>query len=830
MDRWIGDVRHAARRLRRAPGFALAVIVLLALGVGANAAVFSVLRATVLVPPDYPELERIVLPLIHETALDGEVDRMNWSWPEFVAFREASPELWTDLAGYAARTGTVSDPGDAETMGFEFVSDGYFRALGLQPVVGGFFTPDDHVDRGGSDAVVVTYGFWQSRFGEDVDAVGRYFTVDGTRYRIAGVVQPGFRGLTGSASFFLPMVRTRDAFGDWLLDDAGVRWMHAIGKLAPGLSAELAVQRGSPILRSIDEANSFKDDGEISLDVAPLSSSWTTPTTRRSIWLTMAAAGAVLLIAIANVGALLLTRARREAGETAVRLAMGAGRGRLVRERLVESLLLSLTGGAAGLVLAGFLVNAVRGAIPASLLRGSQGEISLVGESAIQLDLAVAAFGIGVASVAGILFGVIPELLRGTVDLAPALRSGGARGSVGGQRRGGRFLVSAQVGISVVLVVAAGLFLRTLGHLHDQQRGFDPEGLLALRYTLASDRPRYESNDARAAFHAGLRERLEGLPGVTSTAVASTPPLGGHSIRSTVRGIVGEREFERGEQPLIGVHQADAGVFRTLGARIVEGRGFSEEESNSPIPVAVVNRKAVEEIFDGESPIGREIDASVRYGEEQVPFRVIGVVEDVLYGPPTEGVTADMFVSSGMLASWVPTILVRTDGDPAELVPLARAALAEMDPSIAFWQATTGAELRRSDVADTRLLLGVLGAFALLALVVSSAGLWAVVAQAVAERRREIGVRVALGAGAGSVEALVFRQGLAPILLGALAGIAVALAFAPRVSELLFEVDPRDPTVFIGATAILGVVALLATWLPARRAARVDPVEALAGD
>ena len=274
----------------------------------------------------------------------------------------------------------------------------------------------------------------------------------------------------------------------------------------------------------------------------------------------------------------------------------------------------------------------------------------------------------------------------------------------------------------------------------------------------------------------------------------------------------------------------DAAYFSTMGTRILEGRGFNLEESRSPIPVALINEAAANELFAGGDPVGQEIDIAGSVGPEQVPYRIVGVVEDVLYGDPTEGVGSEIYIASGMLPSWIPTLLIRTDGKPADLIPAARAILAEIDPTVAFWQTLTGSELRRRGVADTRLLAGVLGTFALLALLVSAAGLWAVVAQAVAERRREIGVRVALGARSSTVEALVFRQGLFPIAVGAMGGFLLAILLAPRLSDLLFQVGPRDPLVFAGAAGLLMAVAMLATWLPARRAARVDPVEALTGE
>lgn len=834
METLRGDIRYAVRRLRRSPGFTLAVLSLLALGVGANSAVFTVLRATVLTPPPFPEAERLVLPrLTAYTPGQPDTTPRLWSYAKFREFRDGTRDAFDLFAGYAYRNATVTGPGDAEALGFEYVTPDYFPALGLVPVLGRFFREEDDDPASGSDAVVLSHALWTQRFGGDPEVVGRTLQIYSGSVTVVGVAPEGFRGLTGAARFWLPAGQAGNGtvFGPWIVENRSAHWMNAVARLAPEVALEQARLRSLPVAEAVEAPEpSVEAPDVLGMAVTPLGEVWTGEETRASLWLAMGAALLVLSIAIANLAALLVARGRRETRETAVRLALGAHRLRLVRERMTESVLLALAGGGIGLLLAGWSMGAIRGALPSDFFRGGGGDLLRSGREALAVDPLVAGFGLVVALVAGVVFGVGPALSQSGIDLLGGLRGGASRGSTA-RGDGRRLLLAGQVSLSVLLLVGAGLLLGTLQRLHQEQRGFDPEGLLVLRYTVGGIGAPYTEDQARGDFHREYRDRLAALPGVRSTAVGTVPPLGGHYWTSNVTQVVGEPPFPPGREVSIGGSMVEGRVFETLGTRLLAGRTFTEEEERSAEMVTVLSETAAQTLFPGEDPLGREIRVGISFeGDGPGTYRVVGVVEDVLYSHPTEGMMPELYLPTGLWSPPGVTLFVRTGGEPRELLPAARRILAEMDGRIAFGQVVTGDELRRQDVADTQLLAWVLGVFAGLALVLSAAGLWAVVAQAVAERRREIGVRIALGARRGAVEGLVFRQGFLPILTGGAVGVALAVVLAPRVSVVLFGIGPRDPLVFTAAGVVLVAVGLLATWLPARRAARVHPVEVLAGE
>lgn len=825
------DLRNAARRLLRAPGLSATVVAILALGVGANAAVFSVLRSAVLAPLPFPEADRLVLPRWTTTSPPApDTVFGQWSYPKFVEFREGSRDVFDVLAGYASRSAALTDPGDAESVLFEFVTPGYFEILGVDPVLGRFFTPGEEGGDAPPGVVVISHGFWVERFGSDPDALGRTVTADGGRLEIVGVAPEGFRGLTGSARLWIPVGQARQAYGSWATDARGSHWFHALGRLATGVGPAAAEARLASLADEIEAVDPAHAQGEdVGIDLAPLASVWSNGDARASVWLAMVAAGLILAIAVANVAALLLARGRRERRETAVRLALGAARGRLLRERLAEGTLLASAGGAAGVLAAAWVIRWLRGIIPEHLFRGAAGDVLLVASSGFGVDGGLLLAALGAALLVGAVLGIVPVLAQNDLDLVPALRgtSGGSRTLGGG---GGRWLVGGQVALSIVLLVGAGLLIGTLYRLHGEQRGFDPERLLVLRYSLGGPESAYDSPEAAMAFHREFRDRVRSLPAVRSASLGTTPPLSGHYMLTHVSEVVGRPPYAEGQRPRIGVHFLEGGYFATVGTGLLRGRTFTPADAETRPPPVVISQEAAERLFPGEAALGRGFRLGFRSGDVDYAFQVVGVVEDVLYSAPVDGIMPEAYLPLGFWTPAAMSLLVRTVGDPSAVVPEARRVLADLDPDIPFWRVTTGRELRGQDVADTRILVVLLGAFAGLAVLLSTAGLWAVVARAVAERRREIGLRMALGARAREVEGLVFRQGLAPIAAGGLVGLGLAGLLAPRLEAVLFGVGPRSPGVFVAAAATLVGVALLATWLPARRAARVDPMEALGSE
>ncbi|MGD2071303.1 MAG: ABC transporter permease, partial [Gemmatimonadota bacterium] len=382
-DSILVDLRNAARRLARAPGLSATVVAILALGVGANGAVFSVLRSAVLAPLPFPEADRLVLPRWTTTSPPASDTVFGqWSYPKFVEFREGSGDVFDGLAGYASRSAALTDPGDAESVLFEFVTPGYFEVLGVAPVLGRFFAPGEEGADAPPGVAVISHGFWVERFGSDPGAIGRTVTADGSRLEIVGVAPEGFRGLTGTARLWIPLGQARQAYGSWATDARGSHWFHALGRLAPGVGAGMAEARVASLADEIEAVDPTHVLGEdVGIDMAPLADVWSNRDTRASVWLAMAAAILILTIAVANVAALLMARGRRESRETAVRLALGAPRGRLLRERLAEGTLLALAGGAAGVLVAGWVVGWLRGIIPEHLFRGAAGDVLLVGSS-----------------------------------------------------------------------------------------------------------------------------------------------------------------------------------------------------------------------------------------------------------------------------------------------------------------------------------------------------------------------------------------------------------------------------------------------------------------
>jgi putative ABC transport system permease protein len=825
MGEWWTDVRVAGRALGKTPGFTLAAVAVLALGIGANAAVFSAVKATLLTPPPYPDPDRLVMLDLTEAPKTeaGQPRAMPWSYPKYRVMAAMNDVPLQASAAYATRSVTLTGAGDAAFLSAEAVTPDYLRVLGLAPSLGRDFTADDDVD-GAGPVVMLEHGLWRDRFGGDRSIVGRTVTLNGQAVTVVGVAPVGFRGLTGGASLLVPVHTGAALVAPFLIRGAQAHWLRVIGRLAPGASLTALNQRMAAVGTSVEATYPDSDPTVVrSASAQAFMSARVNEQARRSVLVLAAAAGLLLLVACANLAGLLVARAGGRTREAAVRVAMGAGRWRVARGFLVEALLLAVAGGALAVLVARFGAGALAAAWPRRFLDGSW-NVRGLDRAAVAVDPGVVAFAALVAVVAGLLFGALPALSVSQVSPARQLRAGTA--GAGGARhrldvRGA--LVSGEIALALVLLVGAGLLLRSLRELQAVDRGFRPGNLVTFSFNIG--RGSRWSDDV-AGFNERYLERLTALPDVESATVACVAPLAGHCMITDVRR-AGDRSWSEGSRPRIGVHYVSDGFFETLGVPVREGRTFTSEDRKGSRPVVVLSEAAVRELFPDGGALGRPVAMGTDLtSEEGSSAEVIGVVGDVLFDTPEKGVIPEAFISERQEEGYS-TFIVRTRGEPLAAIPGARAALAALDPDIPLHGVSTLDDIEASATADTRVLGGLLATFAGLALLLACTGVWAVVAYAVAKRTSELGLRVALGAEPGQVVALVVRGGLALAAVGVLAGSLGAWGASRVLKSQLYGVAPTDPVTFVAAAALLMAVAAAAAWLPARRATRVDPMVAL---
>ena len=547
---------------------------------------------------------------------------------------------------------------------------------------------------------------------------------------------------------------------------------------------------------------------------------------RSAVLVLSVAAMLVLLVACANLSGLLLTRARRRARDGAVRMAMGASRWHLVRGSLIESGLLAGAGGLVGLLLAVWGTAAMADAWPSQFRSSAGFEVTVVSGDAFHLDLPVVAFAVGASLLTVVFFGVLPALGGSALQLTERLKDGGPT-----SRRTERWmgfdgrsvLVGAQVAMALVLLVGAALMGGSMKRLLDVDPGFRPDNLLTFRFEI----PRASAwQDDLMGFHRSFMERIEALPGVRGATIGMAPGSGHWSITG-VREVDGQPRFAEGERPMIGLNIVTPGHFETLGIPLLRGRAFDSRDGQDAVPSVVVNRTAARELFGNDDAVGRRIELGIS-GEGKEPFaEVIGVVGDVVYGSPDEGVMAEAYYAMAEFPLPGGMVTVRADGEPTSVLPGIRSLAAELEPTMAVSSVRTVDDIVASRTSDRRVVMSLLGLFALVTLLLAATGTWGIVSYAVAARRRELGLRIALGAGRSRVLSTVLRQSLVAGVVGLLVGLGGAWAGGRLLDAFLYETSARDPLAFAVGAALLMTVVFLASYLPARRATRVDPVEAL---
>jgi len=807
------DLRGAFRALRKDPVFAVTVIAVLALGVGINGALSSSLRAVFLAPAPFAAPERLViLDLAGQLVESSEPPRpMVWSYPKYELLATTEDLAAAPIAAYARRTVTLTGRGTARQFTAEIVTPDYFAVLET-PAWRGTNVLD-------SRRTLISRGLAQSLFGE-TDPIGQELILNGMPQTIAGVVPPGFRGLTGIADLWISMAAVPEVISPTLLDNFDGHWLLAIGRLRPGRTLEELQAQMPAVGARVHATFEWTDPTSQTGMARSFESVRRNPQARQAVGVVSAAAGLVLLIACANLAVLLHARVRSRQREIAVRLALGSSRFRVARILMAEVLLLAAGAGVVGVGVASAASQAVARAWPQSFVNGNW-NVRFVDTAGLQFGIPAAMVTFLLAGVAGALFALWPILRATRGDVAAAMRSGGRTES--GRDSSGRWLVAAEVAIALVLTVGAGLMISSLTRLTDVEHGFDSRNLLAFDYVLA--RGSVEADDP-AAFHDEFLQRVRALPGVIGAAIDCGAPLDGHCWITGVRR-AGEQRWEEGQRTSIGVHLVDENHFAALGIPLRSGRLFSADDRSDTPAVMIINEAAAKSLFPGGEVLGQPMTIGINLTSGEDTAAVVGVVGNVLYNSPAQGTMPEAYVLQRQEPGRETGVLVRSAGEPLDLLPLLRAELAALAPDVPLTNARTVDSIGSAQLGDTTVVMRLLAAFAALAVLLSATGVWGTVAQAVGQRRREMGIRMALGAQARQVVRQSLRYGLVWAAGGAGVGLLGAYYLSRTLSSLLFEVTPTDALAYASSAVLLVLVSLVASYVPARRAGQVDPAKTL---
>ena len=800
MDTLRQDVLYAVRRLWQAPGFALVAIATLALGIGANSAIFSVIDAVLLRPLPFAEPERLVqLAQVWEGRSTGVYSPQN-----FLDVVAQAPSF-ASLSAIDNDDLTMTGRGDPARLQGARVSASFFGLLGVRPALGRAFAEEEN-EPGRSKVVVLGHRLWTQRFGADPSVVGQTVQLNREPYVVVGVAPAGFAFPEG-AEAWVPLEYDEIFRGR----SRGAWYLSVIGRLKPGISVEHARQDVSTIADRLAKEYPDADEGvggtAISLQQA------TVGDVRRPLLVLLGAVGLVLLIACVNVANLLLARVAARDTEFAVRAALGAGRGRLLRQLLTESVLLSVLGGAVGVFVAWVSLDALVALQPQGVPR--------LGE--VQVNRGVVAFASGLSLVTGLVFGAFPALQMARRPTAQVLREGG-RGLLGGRGdrlRGG--LVVGQMALAMMLLAGAGLLIRSFSRLSHVDPGFRTENALSFRISLPESV--YDSDARRTAFFEDLLPRLGALPGVRSVGGVSGLPLGGTRFNLSFE-IAGRPPLPPAQQPTMEVRVATHGYFDTMGIVVRRGRGFEAGDSRGANQVVLLSEAAVTRFFPGEDPLGKHITVGWRR-DPPAGGEVVGIVGDIKELGLGHENAPEVYLPSSQLPFPSMDIVLRTSVSPLSLAPSVEATVHGLDPELPVSRMRTLEDVVARSISEPRFYMLLLGAFAGIALFLAALGIFGVMSYAVVQRSREIGIRVALGALPGDVLRSVLREALLLSGSGVALGVIGAMALSQVLRRLLFDLSPTDPGTLGAMAALLSAVALLASYLPARRATRVDPLVAL---
>ena len=805
------DLRFAIRQLRKSPGFALTTVLTLALGIGATTAIFSLINTVLLRPLPFPEPDRVVSALALETTAGTAGIPESLSYPDFFDWRTRN-HSFEALASFHPDDRALTGSGSPRHLESQTVSSEFFRVLRVNPILGRGFVADD--EKTGTHVAVLSHETWQSIFGADPNIVGRAITLDGKQYNVVGVMPKGFQFPIQNPSAALWTTLADDTTDkDPLTAQRGAHMVHLVGRLKPGVSVVQANTDLDLIARNL--AAQYPDSNtQFPTAVVVPELEKLVGNTRPALHVLFAAVTLVLLIACANVAGLMLTRTSRRRQEIAVRAAMGATRFGIIRQVLVESVVLSLCGGALGIVLAVILLKTMVHFVPQNLPRLDQ----------VAVDGTVLGFAALASILTGVLFGVLPAWRMSRLDPALALREGTRSVTSGrGQHRLNNILVVAETAIGLVLLVGAGLLIHSFVRVLKVDPGFDSHHVLTVDLGM-SDTQYPDLKKVR--FYEQLLPRLAALPGVETVSAGYPLPLSEHNIG--IAFAIEGRPIAKGNEPGAQVSIVTPDFFHTMRIPVISGRAFLPTDDSKAPAVVIINQAFARKYFPGENPIGKRMKPGLGDGIMNEPMReIVGVVGDV----KRTGITAEMPVQYYLPFKQAiildPTIIIRTAGDPLSLLGPLRAQLAQVDSNVPLFDIRTLDDYVSLSAAQPRFQTVLITFFAAMALLLSAIGLYAVLSYMVTQRTLEIGLRLALGAQREEVLGLILRRGLILAVTGLGIGIFVSVLLTRFISEMLYGVQPLDPLTFVGVSAVLLMVSLIASSVPAFRAARLDPMRTL---
>jgi putative ABC transport system permease protein len=803
------DLRYGARMLMKNPGFTLIAVLTLALGIGANTAIFSVVNRVLLFRLPYKDAGRLVMVWGSNPQQGADIDLVS---PADLADWRAQNTVFEDLAATTDAQYNLTGMGEPELLIGYSLAANFFQAAGVQPALGRAFTPEE--DRAGAPGVVIlSHRLWQRRFGGDPNAVGRSVTLNGNPYMVIGVMPAGFQHPQRSELWTPLRLNSLNANQ---ANDRSFRNLRVVGRLKSGVTLEQAQMEMSRIARRLADQHPDTNAGQ-SVKIVSLREQYAGDI-KPTLLALLGAVGFVLLIACANVANLLLARSTARRREIAVRTALGAWRGRLIRQFLTESVLLSLVGGALGLLLTLWSANLL-----VALFPNNVDNLDIPVVETIPIDGRVLGFSLLISLLTGVIFGLAPAWQASKQDLSQALKEGGANTTAGmsGRRMRGLLVVS-EMALAVLLLIGAGLMIKSFWRLLQGDLGLNPKNVLTMEVMLSPQK--YGDGGQRRAFLQDVMRRIESLPGVERAGATNFLPLTGFWGVASFS-IEGRPAPRPNEEPSADNRVVTERYFRTMGIRLLRGREFDERDREGAPPVVIINETMARRYWPNEDPIGARINLGQGSRAE-----IVGVVNDVKSFGLEEKTHPDIYRPYAQAPFRLIAFAVRAGGDPLSLVAAVKNAIYAVDKDQPVFKVITMEKLAAESITLRRVSMLLVGGLSALALVLAAIGIYGVTSYTISQQRREIGLRLTLGAQASDVLKLVIAGGMKPALFGMIIGLLASFALTRLIKGLLFGVSATDPATFIAISILLGGVALVACWIPARRATKVDPMVALRHD